>query len=104
MTANETTIETPSPAAARMSRGQLIALWLLYAALAVQVAAWIAVAATTHDIGAAFTQPHPGLRDVLITGGGIWLVQFAAAVFVGHWRVRAGARAARQVTGEAAAA
>jgi hypothetical protein len=106
MTANETTIESPSPhpAASQPSRGRLIFIWLLYAALAVQVAAWVAVALTTRDIGAAFTKPHPGFRDEVVLGGGIWLIQFALVVLVFGRKARAGAHTDSHVTHHTAAA
>lgn len=104
MTTNETTLESPNPAAARMSRGRLAAIWLLDAALVVQVAAWIAIALTTRDITAAFTKPHPGFRAEVIAGGGIWLIQFAAVVLAGNWKAWAGAHTARHLTSDTATA
>lgn len=91
MTASQATTKSTSShlAAPRPSRGRLIAAWLLDAALATQPAAWIAVVLTRRDIGSAFTQPHPGFKPELVTGSGIWLIQFAPAVILFHRKARA---------------
>ncbi len=74
----------PRPAASRRTRRN--AVLALYAALAVQVAAWIAIALHVSSVKAAFTQPHPGFPANLLPGGAIWLVMFAMVVVLCHKR------------------
>lgn len=74
----------PRPAASRRTRR--ITVLALYAALAVQVAAWVAIALHVGSVTAAFTQPHPGFPANLLAGGAIWLVMFALAVVLCHNR------------------
>jgi hypothetical protein len=90
MTANASTAGRPSPRspASGPSRARPIVAWLLCAALAVQLAAWIAAALATPDLGSAFIKPHPGFPAELIPGGAIWLTQFTLAVIVFFWRAR----------------
>ena len=88
MTPNESTASIgPHPAASRPSHAKLIA-WLLCAALAVLLAAWLAAVLATPSIGSAFTKPHPGFPAEVIPGGAIVLVQLAVAVVVSFVRSR----------------
>jgi hypothetical protein len=63
------------------------ALLVLYAALAAQLAIWIALAAQV-NLTAAFTQAHQGTEASVVVGGGIWLVQFTLAVAAATIRYR----------------
>lgn len=64
-----------------------IALLVLYAALAAQLAIWGSLAAHV-SLTAAFTQPHRGAEADVVVGGAIWLAQFTMAVFAATIRYR----------------
>jgi putative copper export protein len=89
MTASHTPVARdsfPRPAGARPLRTRRIAVLLLYAALAVQVAVWAVITAGTGSVTSAFTQPHPGFPAGIVAGGAVWLVQFALVVVLLHKR------------------
>jgi hypothetical protein len=64
------------------------AVWLLDAALAVQLAAWIVVLLTVGNLRSAVGQTHPGWHATLVIGGAMWLLPFALVVLLAHLRTR----------------
>jgi hypothetical protein len=83
------THDTPASLAPSGPRAKRNRIWLLDAALAVQVAAWIVAVLTASNFRSAFGQAHPGLHATLVIGGAIWLSQFAlVVVVVAHVRSR----------------
>jgi hypothetical protein len=87
-TSHNTSVISQSPAASRSRLTRRTVVQVLYAALALQFAAWITAVVNAGGLRAAFTQPHSGLATGIIVGGAVWLVQFAAAVIVCHIRSR----------------
>ena len=66
------------PAGTRPARLR-IALLVLYAALAAQLAIWGSLAARV-SFTAAFTQPHRGAESDVVVGGAVWLIVFTMTV------------------------
>jgi hypothetical protein len=64
-----------------------IALVVLYAALAAQLAIWGSLAAHV-SLTAAFTQPHQGTAADVVVGGAVWLAVFTLAVVANTIRYR----------------
>ena len=87
-TTHDTSVSRQNRALSRRPGTKRNAIWLLEAALAVQLAVWIAVLLTARNLSSAVGQAHPGLHAALVIGGGIWLSQFAIAVFVAHMKSR----------------
>jgi hypothetical protein len=74
------------PAGTRPAHPQRTVLWVLYAALAAQLAIWSRLAA---QVGlAAFTRADHGVAAGVVVGGAIWLAQFTVVVVLATVRYR----------------
>jgi hypothetical protein len=87
-TTHDATASRQSLAPSRPRGTRRNAIWLLDAALAIQLAVWIVAVLTANNLRSAFGQAHPGLHATLVIGGAIWLSQFAIVVIVAHLRSR----------------